>query len=456
MTSEIDDQSRSNPKAASTRIKSATSRKFSGQIRHDLRRGPQPQYVDAARSHLNRTLIKPPTPVQMKKICEERRALRQTERAIKSNAAVATIGIITFGSEAAHLFEKLSTKDQDAVFLEISQAIADRLATSLHALVVHLDEATVHAHYTLAAYNRFGDPISKSTSPKVLSDLQTITAEIMGRYCPGIERGRRYGDCLDAGADFADTIHKSVAELHRTLPADLEKKRADLVLLVQAESDAKARVDEMQDRVQKLAEKTDLSVKEIKRLETYERRLNDRIVDLSAIQAQSEAAKSEADRIFVLTQKDREAEKSASIKMAEKTEAVRLALLSLAHEVSEGTLHTRSDGKLSVQAPDKIIAALPEIGPALRAASGLVSGIKTTQSRLEEQKSQLDRELAEIKETRRYLDAGLVIVEKGMRFILDKMGLQPPESILSGMLAIKRFLTSVPKDPSEEIAPPNP
>ena len=223
-----------NPRAASTRIGSCTAKKLAGQIRHDLRRGPQPDYVDADRTHLNRILIEPLPPGQMRAICEDRRALRDTSRAMKSNSAIATRGVITFGSEAAQLFEQLSPDQQDAAFREVAEAVAARLATSLHGLLVHLDESTIHAHYELAAYNVHGEPISKTASPKVLSELQDITAEIMARHCPGIERGTRYGDRIAAGASFADTMHKSVRELHRTLPADLAKKRealADLSLI---------------------------------------------------------------------------------------------------------------------------------------------------------------------------------------------------------------------------------
>ena len=204
-----DDKAKGNSRAASTRIKSATSTKLAGQIRHDLRRGPQPAYVDADRAHLNRVLIEPLPPGKMRKICESRRTIRDIKRGMKSNAAVSTVGVITFGSEAAKMFEKLSIRDQDRAFKLLARVIARRLGTSVHGLTVHNDEATIHAHYQLAAYNRFGDPISKSTSPKVLSELQDLTARVMQRFCPDIERGRRYGDRIKAGADFADTIHKS-------------------------------------------------------------------------------------------------------------------------------------------------------------------------------------------------------------------------------------------------------
>lgn len=315
-----------NPRAASTRIGSCTAATLAGQIRHDLRRGPQPKYVDAKRKHLNRVLIQPSTPGQMRKIARERRALRDTQRAMKSNSAIATRGVITFGSEAAQLFEKLTQKQQDQVFREVAEAVAKRLSTSLHGLVVHLDEATIHAHYQLAAYDTDGNPLSQATSPKVLSELQDITAEIMARHCPGIERGRPYGDRIAAGADYADTMHKSVRELHRTLPQDLAAKRAQLEELTQAEAQQQALVDEMQARVAKLAEKAELSGKEAKRLAIYEKRLADRVAELEAARTASEVARAEADRLADLARADREAEEAKAQKVAARAEAVKVAV----------------------------------------------------------------------------------------------------------------------------------
>lgn len=323
-----DDMAKGNPRAASTRIRSATSTKLSTQIRHDLRRGPQPSYVDGDRSHLNRVLIEPLPPRQMREICEARRALRDTKRGMKSNSAVSTVGVITFGSEAAQMFEALSARDQDRAFKLLARVVARRLGTSLHGLTVHLDEATIHAHYQLAAYNRFGDPLSKSTSPKVLSELQDLTAKVMQRFCPDIERGHRYGDRIAAGADFADTIHKSVRELHRTLPADLAEKRQSLADLADDEAKAQARVDEMQGRVDKLEGKEELTTKEVKRLETYQRRLSDRLDDLRAAQATSEAAKAEADRLADLARAEHD-------EMRQKVERSKIAATRITAQAEE-------------------------------------------------------------------------------------------------------------------------
>ena len=164
-----DDGKHANPRAASVRIGADTATQYSGQRRHDLRIGPQPAYFDGERTDLNRVLIAAPEPATMRKIAEARRALRPTQRAMKSNAAIATAGIITFGSEAARMFERLSPEQQDQAFLDLAEVVAIRLQTSLHGLVIHLDEATIHAHFTLCAYNMDGVPLSNATRPAIAS-----------------------------------------------------------------------------------------------------------------------------------------------------------------------------------------------------------------------------------------------------------------------------------------------
>lgn len=394
-----------NPKAASTRIGSCTAKKLAGQIRHDLRRGRQPAYVDMDRAHLNRVLIEPATPGQMRKISRERRALRDTSRAMKSNAAIGTRGVITFGAEAAQLFEALTPDQQDAAFREVAEAVADRLATSLHGLVVHLDEATIHAHYQLAAYNRFGDPVSKSTSPRVLSELQDITAEIMSRHCPGIERGTKYGDRIAAGADFADTLHKSVKELHRDLPADLERKRQAVADLAAKEAEAEARVDEMQARVDQLTGKAELNAKEVKRLQNYEKRLSDRLEELKAAQAASEAGKIEADRLTEIARADRQAEERRAEDIVARIDVVKEAVAAVFEDVGDGTIRRNEKGLLTAKRRDRIEPGFPEVGPAANAAADLVMSMDGARAKLAADQRRVRDERSELAQDRQELIA---------------------------------------------------
>lgn len=390
----------SNSRAASTRIGSATAKTLAGQLRHDLRRGPQPKYVDGDRSHLNRVLVQPLPPGQMRKICQERRALRDTLRAMKSNAAVATRGVITFGAEAARMFEALTPDQQDLAFRELAEAIAARLATSLHGLVVHLDEATIHAHYQLAAYNVHGNPIAKTTSPRVLSELQDLTAEVMARHCPGIERGRSYGERIAAGADYAETVHRSVAELHRALPADLEARRLEVADMAEAERAAAARVEEMKSRVRKLEEKADLSAKEVKRLATYEKRLADRLDELRDAQSVSEAARIEAERLADLAQAQRRQHEEQVVTISAKVEAIAEAVSALSEEVEAGTIRRINDGRITAANPERLKPGFPEIRPAVAAAADLVTGMDAAKSKIEADRKALSRGQQQLQEER--------------------------------------------------------
>lgn len=135
-----------NPRAASTRLELNNARALAGQRKHDLRIGRQSDYVDESRKELNRILMQPETPGAMRSICEGRRSLRDTRRKMKKDAAVAACGIITFGVEAAKLFEALSAEKQDVAFLALAESVAERLSTTLHGLVVHMDETAIHAH----------------------------------------------------------------------------------------------------------------------------------------------------------------------------------------------------------------------------------------------------------------------------------------------------------------------
>lgn len=292
-----------------------------GQRAHDLRIGPQPDYVDPARFNQNRVLIEPLTGTKLRAICEQRRAQRETQRAMKSSASVGIAGIITFGHEAQKIFEKLTPKQQDAAYLETAEAVAARLKTTLTGLVPHGDESAPHAHFQMPAFDLTGHPVSETAKRGMLRDLQTITAQVMARHAPGIERGRSKIDRLRAGADPVDVVNKSVKELHDALPAEIAAKRAEADVAGAALVDAQARVDEMQARVEKLqAKERDLTAAEAKRLATYEKRLADRLAEVAAAESAVEIARAEADRLSAVAA---DADQAATAARAAQEEAER-------------------------------------------------------------------------------------------------------------------------------------
>lgn len=257
---------KANSKAVMVRVEVKNSRQYSGQRKHDLRIGPQPKYVAADRADLNRVVIEPPRPKALKDACNARREARGVKRAMKSNAGIAAVGIVGFGSEAKKIFEELSQETQDAAFLEVGQAVAEEANTRLVGLVVHLDETSIHAHLTFEGYDMDGRPLSDTMKRGMMRRFQDRAAEVMVAYAPGIERGRSRVVRQQNGASYAETLHASVADLHERLPTEIAAAEAKLDALEGA-------IAKNQGYIDKLREKSELNAKEAKRLATYEGRL---------------------------------------------------------------------------------------------------------------------------------------------------------------------------------------
>lgn len=276
-------ESGGNPKAAQTRIATRNAVAIGGQRAHDLRIGPQPSYVDTARLSLNRVLIEPLTGTKLRSICEERRAQRDTDRAMKSSASVGVAGIITFGHEAQKLFERLTPDQQDAAYREVAEAVARRLNSTLTGLVIHADESAPHAHFQLPAYDLTGHPVSETAKRGALRDLQTITAEVMGRHAPGIERGRPKWARLQGGASPAEVVNRSVSQLHDELPAEIAAKEAELA---EVQVKLQTNLDRLAKSQAEVAAEGQKADKARKRAATYEGRVQKAQADLYRIEAE--------------------------------------------------------------------------------------------------------------------------------------------------------------------------
>lgn len=279
-----------NPDAISVRIEHRAMTRAKTQRDHDLRRGPQPGYVDLSLTEHNDVLVEPMTPAALRRVCEERRAQRPTRRAMRSDAAVATCGIITFGTRAGQLVGGHDRHAQAHAFRAVAEAVAARLDTTLTGLVVHRDETAIHAHFQLPAYDRRGVPLSKATRPAILSELQDVAAEAVQRHFPEVERGTRYGERIAAGASYADTVHRSVAELHRDLPRDLEAARAKLEKNERLALKAQAKAQTAETRAEKAEKAARNAETYLRRAETAREEVARLEARLDELRAREEAA----------------------------------------------------------------------------------------------------------------------------------------------------------------------
>lgn len=222
----------SNSRSSSVRIEGRDTQGYANQRRHDLRIGPQPKYVDKDRIDLNRTLITPPTPGEMKAEAKRRRSQRKMTRAIKKNAGVAVIGIITFGHESQQWFLDLAPEVQDQAMRKLVDRIAEEMNTTTTGLVLHFYETAPHAHFSTDGYDLDGDPISNILKKGLFYRLQDIAHQELQAFIPTLERGHSRKLRITSGDKLSDTLHRSVQQLHADLPVEIAQKKLELDAMV--------------------------------------------------------------------------------------------------------------------------------------------------------------------------------------------------------------------------------
>lgn len=261
-------------KSISVRIQPNSGRKGAGQRKHDLRNpSATPDYVDASRSSLNSVLIEPPSVEDVRaEIAANRLAAGQKK--LQADARTTIAGIITFGTDAQPIIEKLSKTAQDELFGRLAQRVAAAASRPLLGLVVHRDESAIHAHFTLRGYQlKDGREIAPRFTPSDLKRLQDVVAIEVAHM--GIQRGTPKNQRIERGESRAQTVHRTVAELHSDLPKERaaeaeklketqEKRQYYEALVIKARGQLKEeganverlekRIETYQTRIDKLAE----------------------------------------------------------------------------------------------------------------------------------------------------------------------------------------------------------
>ncbi|OWY06097.1 hypothetical protein B6V75_08405 [Thioclava sp. F1Mire-8] len=384
---------------------------------HDYRLGRIPAYVDQTKLRDNRVLIRlrPLTQVRAENARLREQAGRQ--RKMKSNAAVAVIGVITFGVLAARDFKKLSPKRQNKAFKNLVRSLAKRLATKVESLVVHLDETTIHAHFMLRAYDRLGHALSDKIKRDVTVSIQDLTHRVLARFCPKIERGHRKLDRLAAGANYVETLHRSVRALHQDLPREIEEREAELTVMEIAKAVLQAEIDEGRKKLDRLSEEQRTErialASQKTEMETRARDLDARDADVRAQEDKQQEREDGLDRREASIDKDkadlareRRTQLLAAGQLVKREEAVKAARteaekIQITYQAAlaamEGALAEISDGTLRrdpaagklVMKDASLLRALPEelrVG-LLRPMRGLVD----IRSREDQRCRELDR-----------------------------------------------------------------
>jgi len=278
-----EDERKANPRAAMVRVEIRSAQGYANQRRHDLRIGAQPAYVNPNPPEPNPVFIQPMTTAEIKALAKDRRAQRDTARAMKGNAGIAVVGLIGFGIEAQQMFEALDAATQEKALRAAVERVAADLKTTVTGLVFHLDETARHAHFSLCGYDVTGQPLSTWMGRGVLRELQTALHEELRTFMPDLERGRSRKARAEAGAGPHELVHRSVDELHIDLPFEIAEKRKDLADLEEKIRTNEARAEKAR---AKAADDGERAEKALKNAETYERRASEAEAKAEGLEAQ--------------------------------------------------------------------------------------------------------------------------------------------------------------------------
>lgn len=252
----------------STRIAHKSTSLSKIQRRHDGRQGPVPKYIDSTRSSENSYIITPKLESEMRSICLERRAQGNQTRAMKTDAAITTTGIITFGKEAQPIFDALPKHEQDALYHAAAAAIAHDLNTTLTGLTAHRDESAPHAHYQMPAFDMTGKPLSKVIDRERAKKLQDIVGSVFKKY--DIHRGTPKDVRVARGDGYAQIINRSVKQLHEDLPKEIAKAKQMLADAIERRDTNIARVAKAEADLLKATAEKEAAI--TKRLGVYQER----------------------------------------------------------------------------------------------------------------------------------------------------------------------------------------
>jgi len=231
----------------SIRVEPTTGRKFAGQRRHDLRDPSHlPNYVDRSRTHANSVIIEPPDPASVRADIEAQRKTAGQQK-LRADARTTIRGVITFGTEAQAVIRGLPKERQDALYQRIGASISKETGHQLIGLVAHRDESAPHCHFTLRGYRRDADGKEQPWrhGKDMMQRIQDIAAKEVRHL--GIHRGTPKAERIARGDDLAKVIHRSVAELHRDLPAEIEARRQEVEA---QEREASARLEQLRHEMQ--------------------------------------------------------------------------------------------------------------------------------------------------------------------------------------------------------------
>lgn len=283
----------SSEKSLSFRISNPLTRQeLVGQRMHDMRLGRQPTYVCADRTPLNTTLSLAPGYDSLKNAWTrllDRDEAAMDARRVKKTArkALWRSAILTFSSEAQ---KALAGRDPDDEAKAYFEDFGRRHGVRLLWVVAHRDESAIHYHAAVEGIRADGRALRLQIAD--VSNEQDIAGQHFAHL--GIQRGRRKAARMADAEPASAYINRSVQELHRDLPSELEAARSAL-------AETFASIEKHQARAEsarlKAEEYTADAQKAQARLQRYEERARHAQARWEALQGQIEALEARCQRL---------------------------------------------------------------------------------------------------------------------------------------------------------------
>lgn len=219
-------------KSVSGRITPIKSRAYKAMLKENFR-DKTPDYVDNEKSKDNIYSQRPP---DLNDLLIQQK--EETGRTVRKDGRVAYAGIITFSTEAQDDIRSLNKDEQKQIYAEMVLAISKKANSDLLYITIHNDESAPHCHFMLKPYDKQGKALK--LQPKDMSEIQDVLGKVLENKGFDIHRGKPKAERIAAGEPRSAYIHKTVRELHKTLPEDLERKKAEVNELIET----KSRLDE--------------------------------------------------------------------------------------------------------------------------------------------------------------------------------------------------------------------
>lgn len=255
------------------RLSRLKPREYHNQLKHDRRENKYiPKYIDKSRmgenvliydsqlahisgfeylEHLNR---------YRQSMFESGKSGLTRNRKLTKENNIAYSGVITFGKEAQEIVGK-DRERLNALYANIVKRICREYGTGPISIVAHYDEQAPHAHFVLRMMKR--DATLLDLKQKDMKHIQDIAGEVCKEMGFDISRGKSKDERIKDGEPMHTYVHRSVRELHNSLPNAIEEKENLLKELEEEISNLTARIKSLNEEIKSLEEQQDKRIKDI-------------------------------------------------------------------------------------------------------------------------------------------------------------------------------------------------